>query len=207
MCTTLIVPGLNGSDEGHWQRHWLLDDPAAQLVDQDDWQCPVLGDWLGRLETALASVDSAYVVAHSLGCVLVANMASRPAAAKIRGALLVAPAHLDRVEAMHPCIVRFGVFPLAPLAFPSLVVGSVNDPYMSPEELAHTAASWGSDLVNLGPAGHINIAAGFGRWPEGYDLLARLKAGAGSQSPTARSRIRGLPVVRGAHLQGDASAL
>ncbi|MGG2476897.1 alpha/beta hydrolase, partial [Rhizobium sp. BR5] len=42
MCTTLIVPGLNGSDEGHWQRHWLLDDPQAQLVDQEDWHCPVL---------------------------------------------------------------------------------------------------------------------------------------------------------------------
>lgn len=75
--------------------------------------------WLGRLETALASVDSAYVVAHSLGCVLVANMASRPAAAKIRGALLVAPAHLDRVEAMHPCIVRFGAFPQRRLPSPA----------------------------------------------------------------------------------------
>src|SRR5690606_29331494 len=103
--------------------------------------------------------------------------------------------------------VRFGAFPLAPLAFPSLVVGSVNDPYMSPEDLAQTAASWGIDLVNLGPAGHINIAAGFGRWPEGYDLLARLKTGAGSETPATRSRIRGLPAARGAHLQGDVSAL
>jgi predicted alpha/beta hydrolase family esterase len=204
MCTTLIVPGLNGSDEGHWQRHWLLDDPQAQLVDQENWECPVLEDWLDRLEVALAATESAYIVAHSLGCLLVANMASRPAATKIRGALLVAPAHLDRVEAMHPCIVRFGAFPQAPLAFPSLVVGSMNDPYMNPEELVRTAANWGSDLANLGSAGHINIAAGFGRWPEGYALFERLKEA--SETTAAGSRMRGLPAIHGAHLQGDAGA-
>ncbi|MDH7802153.1 MULTISPECIES: alpha/beta hydrolase [unclassified Rhizobium] len=204
MCTTLIVPGLNGSDEGHWQRHWLLDDPQAQLVDQENWECPVLEDWLNRLEVALAATESAYIVAHSLGCLLVANMASRPVASKIRGALLVAPAHLDRVEAMHPCIVRFGAYPQAPLAFTSLVVGSMNDPYMNPEELACTAGNWGSDLVNLGSVGHINIAAGFGRWPEGYALFERLKEA--SETTATRSRMRGLPAIHGAHLQGDAGA-
>lgn len=84
MCTTLIVPGLNGSDEGHWQRHWLLEDSEAQLVDQQNWECPVLEDWLERLEAALAATESAYIVAHSLGCLLVANMATRPVASKIR---------------------------------------------------------------------------------------------------------------------------
>jgi predicted alpha/beta hydrolase family esterase len=206
MCTTLIVPGLNGSDEGHWQRHWLLDDPQTQLVDQENWECPVLEDWLDRLEMALAATESAYIVAHSLGCLLVANMASRPAATKIKGALLVAPAHLDRVEAMHPCIVRFGAFPQASLAFPSLVVGSTNDPYMNPEELVRTAAAWGSDLVNLGSVGHINIAAGFGRWPEGYALFERLKAATASETTATRSRMRGSPAIHGAHLQGDAGA-
>ncbi|MFK0386196.1 alpha/beta hydrolase [Agrobacterium sp. NPDC090273] len=176
MCTTLIVPGLNGSDEGHWQRHWLLDHSDASLVDQDNWQCPVLEDWLVRLEDAIAASDGAYIVAHSLGCLLVANMAARPLAAKIKAALLVAPAHLQKVEALHPCIVRFGEFPTDPLPFPSLVVGSMSDPYMEPEELASTSAAWGSDLLNLGDVGHINIASGFGRWSQGYGLLDRLKS-------------------------------
>ena len=48
------------------------------------------------------------------------------------------------------------------------------------------AADWGSDLVNLGPVGHINIAAGFGRWSEGYALFARLKA-----RPKSRQSDRG----------------
>ncbi len=205
MCTTLIVPGLNGSDEGHWQRHWLLDDPQAKLVDQDNWQCPVLEDWIDRLEAALTAVESAYIVAHSLGCLLVANMGSRLSTAKIKGALLVAPAHLDRVEAIHPCIVQFGAFPRQPLAFPSLVVGSMNDPYMSAEELARTATSWGSDLVNLGAVGHINIAAGFGRWPTGYALFDRLKSTA--EKATTGSRLHGLPAIQGLHLQSDAGAL
>ncbi|MGF0522121.1 alpha/beta hydrolase [Agrobacterium pusense] len=199
MCTTLIVPGLNGSDEGHWQRHWLLDDPDAQLVDQDNWQCPVLDDWLDRLEAALATVESAYVVAHSLGCLLVANMASRPSAAKIRGSLLVAPAHLDRVEAMHPCIVRFGAFPQQPLAFPSLVVGSMNDPYMDAEELSRSASLWGSDLINLGAVGHINIASGYGRWPEGYALLERLKMGNAPAKAGTRSRSNTLSALSDAY--------
>ncbi len=205
MCTTLIVPGLNGSDEGHWQRHWLLDDPQAKLVDQDNWQCPVLEDWIDRLEAALTAVESAYIVAHSLGCLLVANMASRLSAAKIKGAFLVAPAHLDRVEAMHPCIVRFGAFPRQPLAFPSRGGGSMNDPYMNPEELARTATRWGSDLVNLGAVGHINIAAGFGRWPGGYALFDRLKAT--TEKTNTGSRLHGLPAIQGVHLQSDAGVL
>jgi len=174
MCTTLIVPGLNGSPPGHWQDHWLRDDPSAKLVDQDDWQCPVLQDWLARFEAALADVDQAYVVAHSLGCVLIANMAERPLADKIKAALLVAPASLEEVEALHPCIVRFGQFPTSPLPFSSLVVGSTTDPYMKGEEVTQTARLWGSDLINLGPVGHINIASGFGRWQWGYELFETL---------------------------------
>lgn len=207
MCTTLIVPGLNGSGEGHWQRHWLLDDPHAQLVDQDNWDCPVLDDWLDRFEAELSKRESAFVVAHSLGCMLVANMVSRPLAARIRGALLVAPAHLEKVEAMHPCIVRFGTFPYRPLGFPSLVVGSLNDPYMPPEDLVRTAHVWGSDLLNLGAVGHINIPAGFGRWTGGYALLERLKASAAAQSAPGRQRRRGSPAPDAALIHGEAGAL
>lgn len=174
MCTTLIVPGLNGSPVDHWQHHWLRDDPAARLVDQDDWHCPVLEDWILRFEAALADVEEVQVVAHSLGCVLVANIAKRPAAKKIKAALLVAPASLEKVEALHPCIVRFGTFPTDRLPFPSLVVGSSNDPYMDVDELAKTASHWGSSTINLGHVGHINIASGFGRWLKGYELFGDL---------------------------------
>ena len=176
MCIpTLIVPGLNGSPEGHWQQHWLRDRPDTRLVDQDNWNCPVLDEWQARLEAALDAVDEgAFIVAHSLGCVLTASLANRPSARKIKGALLVAPADLDKVEALHPCVVSFGVKPLQTLPFPSLVIGSLNDPYMDVTDLSRHVEGWGSQLVNLGAVGHINIASGFGRWEEGYAFADRL---------------------------------
>jgi predicted alpha/beta hydrolase family esterase len=33
------------------------------------------------------------------------------------------------------------------------------------------AESWGSRLVNIGKAGHINAASGLGEWTEGHRLL------------------------------------
>lgn len=193
MCTTLIVPGLNGSAEGHWQRHWLRDRPDARLVDQDNWNCPVLADWRARLEAALDSVDEpAYIVAHSLGTILTASLAGRSSARKVKGALLVAPADLDRVEALHPCIVSFGEPPLETLPFPSLVVGSLDDPYMDANDLKRHADAWGSDLVNLGSVGHINIESGFGRWTDGYRLFDRLKR---ATAPAAGPRWRDAPAA------------
>ena len=65
--------------------------------------------------------------------------------------------------------------PDAPLPFPSLVVGSLNDPYMPLEQCRHYASLWGSDLIDLGHAGHINVARGFGRWVHGYRLASLIQ--------------------------------
>jgi predicted alpha/beta hydrolase family esterase len=42
---------------------------------------------------------------------------------------------------------------------------------------------WNSDIKNIGLAGHINVASGFGRWPSGYALLETLKARARHRRP------------------------
>ena len=39
------------------------------------------------------------------------------------------------------------------------------------------AAAWGSRLVTLDRAGHINAEAGYGPWPEGRRLLDELVGG------------------------------
>jgi len=97
------------------------------------------------------------------GWSLAANLANHRLASRVRGALLVAPCDLETTEKLHPCVINFGLMPRARLPFPSLVVGSLNDPYMSVERLRLTARCWGSALIDLGDAGHINIASGFGR--------------------------------------------
>uniref|UniRef100_UPI003100BAAE RBBP9/YdeN family alpha/beta hydrolase n=1 Tax=Neorhizobium sp. EC2-8 TaxID=3129230 RepID=UPI003100BAAE len=143
MIKTLLIPGLNGSTDDHWQRHWARERPAAALVEQDDWACPVLEDWQERLDEALSDTDGAFLVAHSLGCLLVASYARRRLTPRIKGALLVAPCDLATTRRLHPCVVQFGNEPLDRLPFPSLVVGSLNDHYMSLEQLERHVASLG----------------------------------------------------------------
>jgi len=174
MATTLIIPGLFGSGSGHWQRHWLNDNPQAVLVEQDDWDRPRLDLWRDRLEHEIFRHGTVDLVAHSLGCLLVANLVRRPLARQVRSALLVAPCDLDPTDRLHPGAIDFGSMPDLPLPFSSLVVGSLNDPYMPFDRLRHFSTRWGSRLVDLGHAGHINIASGFGRWSHGYDLLRLL---------------------------------
>ncbi|MGF6175914.1 RBBP9/YdeN family alpha/beta hydrolase [Ensifer sp. 4252] len=185
MAKTLIIPGLFGSGAAHWQRHWLDDQPRATLVEQDDWDHPVLERWRVALERAIFRYGVVDVVAHSLGCILVASLARRPLARQIRSALLVAPCDLDVTERIHPGAIAFGAMPEQPLPFPSLIVGSLNDPYMSFDRLRHISTRWGSRLVDLGHAGHINVASGFGRWSRGYDLLTVLNGIARREQPHA----------------------
>ncbi|ACP22865.1 putative esterase of the alpha/beta hydrolase fold (plasmid) [Sinorhizobium fredii NGR234] len=171
MVKTLILPGLFGSGEGHWQRYWLDDHPEAVLVEQGDWNRPALAAWRSALEAEIERHPSVDIVAHSLGCLLVASMARRPIAERIRSVLLVAPCDLEETERLHPGAIDFGIIPRLRLGFPSLVVGSLNDPYMRFDRLQALCGRWNSRLIDLGHAGHINIASGFGRWPAGYDLL------------------------------------
>ncbi|MBW9063108.1 serine hydrolase family protein [Rhizobium herbae] len=175
MTPTLILPGLNGSGEGHWQRFWLKDDAESRLVEQDDWQSPKVKVWLERLEEVLVCEGPAYIVAHSLGCLLAAKCADRPSARLIKGALLVAPCDLSTTEKLHPGAIHFGRMPTRALPFPTITVGSLNDIYMPLETLSLYCRLWKTEARNLGLAGHINIASGFGRWTGGYGLLSLLK--------------------------------
>ncbi|MCA1404028.1 serine hydrolase family protein [Ensifer sp. IC3342] len=171
MAKTLIVPGLFGSGEGHWQRHWLADHPTAAIVEQQDWNRPTLACWRAVLEAEIVRHEALDLVGHSLGSVLVAALADRSVAKRVRSALLVAPCDLDETERLHPGAIDFGAMPNCELPFPSLVVGSFNDPYMPFDRLKSLSEKWGSHLIDLGHAGHINVASGFGRWTDGYDLL------------------------------------
>ncbi|MEO9338188.1 alpha/beta hydrolase [Mesorhizobium sp. SB112] len=177
MTATLILPGLNGSGETHWQRHWLDDHDDAILVQQEHWSHPVLEDWLYNLESQLLAHPGAILVAHSLGCILAASLAGREAAEHVAGAILVAPCDIPPTREKHPGRIQFSDMPRARLPFPSILVASRDDPYMSFDTARKYSNIWGSGLVDLGNAGHINVASGFGRWEDGYALASSFKAG------------------------------
>lgn len=173
---TLIVPGLHGSGEDHWQRWWLSKDRSADLVEQDDWMRPRLDDWRARLGEAVAREPGALLVAHSLGCALVANLATRHPDVDIAGALLVAPADVDDMTWTDPALAAFGPMPMRSLPFPSIVVASHSDPFVSFHRAHAFATAWGAHFFDLGHAGHINVASGFGPWPLGLCLADELRA-------------------------------
>ena len=45
---------------------------------------------------------------------------------------------------------------------------------MSLQRAEMMATAWGSDLLNMGAAGHINIASGYGWWPAAHNLVSAL---------------------------------
>jgi uncharacterized protein len=182
----LILPGINDSGPAHWQTLWQQALPTAQRVIQADWDHPVCTEWMAALHRSLDEVvGSAVLVAHSLGCLQVVHAAAvaGPSFARVvRGALLVAPPDPD-APSFPKIAVGFRPLPLAPLPFPSVLVASRTDPYSSFEFSQRIAAAWGSELVDLGPCGHINAASGLGAWPTGRAWLDRLME---SISDTAR---------------------
>jgi uncharacterized protein len=170
----LIVPGLGGSGPQHWQSFWAREMAGAVRVELPDWDDPVPKNWEPALEAAVeAAGPGAVLVAHSLGCVLVARRA-RPAW-RVKAALLVAPADADRTDMPEP-VRRFAPVPSGTLPFRSAVVASRNDPYIDFERARRLAGLWGSAFHDVGHLGHINSDSGLGDWPAGRDMLQHLLA-------------------------------
>lgn len=167
----LILPGWQNSGPDHWQSRWEAR-YGYRRVDQHDWMRPRRGDWIARLEEVLLSCDeSAVLVAHSLGCLLVAAWAAHSRnTVRVKAALLVAPGDAEREE-MRPVLPSWSPIPMKPFPFPSVLVGSRNDPYCRFERAQALAHAWGSRFVDLGHAGHINAESDLGDWPEGHALL------------------------------------
>ncbi|MEN9384405.1 MAG: hypothetical protein RL323_1548 [Pseudomonadota bacterium] len=174
----LILPGWQNSGAGHWQTRWETLH-GYERVDQHDWLNPRRGDWLARLDEVVIARAQAPVVlvAHSLGCILTAAWAkySRHTAA-VRGALLVAPGDVEQPD-LAAVLPGWAPVVCERLPFPSVLVGSQNDPYCTQERAQGLARHWGSEWVDAGAVGHINAESGLGDWLQGHALLQRwLKA-------------------------------
>lgn len=176
--TVLVLPGWQNSGPDHWQSRWQARHPHWRRVEQADWFRPHRADWLAALDAAAATASGELVLlAHSLGCITVAHWAAaRPAAvARVRHAFLVASPDIERAD-LPAELADFAPAPRAPLPFPATLAASRNDPFCRFERAQALAADWGAALWDLGAAGHVNIAAGYGDWPEGHARLMALPA-------------------------------
>ncbi|HEY4307491.1 MAG TPA: alpha/beta hydrolase [Gemmatimonadaceae bacterium] len=176
----LTLPGLWSSGPEHWQSRWERGDDAFERVEQDEWETPRLSDWVARLDATLRGRSGPVVLAaHSAGCILAADWAQRARLterAKVIGVLLVAPADSERASfPLGPT--GFAPLPMSVIAFPTIVVASKNDPFVTFDRSASFAKAWGSQLHDAGMSGHLNAASGHGPWPEGRALLEHLREG------------------------------
>jgi len=188
--TVLTVPGLGGSGPAHWQTLWEKSRPDTVRIELGMWDRPHRNAWVTKIDQAVASARAPVIlVAHSLGCVSVAWWASlspQPYGWPVAGALLVAPADVDRAGVAAE-LAPFAPAPKQPLPFPSIVVASSDDPWVTLERAHSLAVDWGSHFIDYGACGHINAASGLGRWPDGLELLDRVIAAAGGPHGEART--------------------
>ncbi|MBL8354325.1 MULTISPECIES: RBBP9/YdeN family alpha/beta hydrolase [Delftia] len=182
----IIVPGWRNSGPDHWQSLWAQQLPHAERVEQDDWLVPHRDPWVAALEQlVLSRPEPVVLAAHSLGCITAAHLGPE-ASARVRGALLVAPADPER----RAQLADFAPVPYAPLPYRSVLVASSNDPYCPIRRAGAYARAWGSEFVRLQNAGHINVESGFGDWPLGLALLQSLTQGDSWQPAQPRPAVR-----------------
>ena len=170
----LLLPGWLDSDAAHWQSRWEALHGCTR-VEQDDWAWPKRGDWMARLdEVLLATAAPTVLIAHSLGCHLVAAWAAHSKLVdRVRAALLVAVPDTERDD-MPPNLYNWRPIERHPLPFRSLAVISSDDPYCTTSRAAQIVRDWGSESFDIGPRGHINGDSGLGDWPQGRQLLQAL---------------------------------
>lgn len=183
MIHTVIVPGVGGSEYSHWQSWLQRQLMSCSRVEQQDWNAPVLETWVEQFRSTVAAIDAPLqIVAHSFGCLTtVAALAQYPALQrKVKNLVLVAPANPGRFgeagfarDSQHD---YQDYFHQLQVQVPASMLISENDPWLNAEHALELAQSWQLEPVSLGHVGHINVASGFGPFPELWNYLISEKA-------------------------------
>lgn len=163
----LIVPGLNNSDENHWQTHWQNAFDNTHRIDIHDWHQADLDKWRAGILRALAVAGRPSVLAaHSFGALAAASIAAE-FPQWVEKLLLVAPADPDKFQIAHR-------LPQAPLPVPTQLIASSNDPWMKESKAERWANIWKAEYVCIDNIGHINSDSQIGIWAEGLQQLTKL---------------------------------
>jgi predicted alpha/beta hydrolase family esterase len=184
--TVVLVPGLRGHVEDHWQTRLAASMPEARIV-------PPLGRADAGLRARVTLLDQVIeqvagpvvLVAHSAGVLVTVHWAAQYSPTRVVGALLVTPpAFAAPLPPEYPSIEQLRAhgwlpIPRRPLPFPSILAVSTDDPLGNPMRLRALANAWGSRTHSLGAVGHLNPASGYGEWPQAVELIAQLRDGAG----------------------------
>jgi predicted alpha/beta hydrolase family esterase len=166
-----IVPGFGNSGPEHWQTYFENSLPNCERILQKSWDKPICDDWVMAIHAAVMAHEpqNVILVSHSMGGIAIAIWTSR-FAIKIKGALLVAPPDLENPY-MDLSLDSFTPIPQTKLPFKSVVVASSQDHWATLDRSKEFAHNWGSQLVVLENAGHINTGAGYGPWNAGLEFL------------------------------------
>jgi predicted alpha/beta hydrolase family esterase len=182
--TILFVPGLRDHVEDHWQTLLARRIPGSRTVppvERDKLSCTTR---VAALDAALEAIEGPVVlVAHSAGVMITVHWAHSAQArtSQIEGALLAALADLESpLPRGYPTLEAIRTngwlpIPRRELPFPSIVAASTNDPLAALDRVASYARDWGSRLIDVGPVGHLNPAAGFGEWKRAETMLQELR--------------------------------
>ncbi len=174
--TIVLVPGLNNAGPAHWQT--LLQNKFVNIVrvKQDDWDNPSRKPWIAGIEQIVKTIDGPIVfVGHSCGSVAIAQWAEQFGGcySNIKGALLVAPADVDRENA-HIDILAMRPLPKAAINFKSIIICSDNDDHCTLDKSYLLARQWNSEVVLVKGGSHFHTEAGYGKWPLVEQLMAEL---------------------------------
>ena len=180
--TVVLVPGLRGHVEDHWQTHLAASLPGARTVRP-------LGRTDAGLQARVTLLDQVVqdvagpvvIVAHSAGVLVTVHWAAQYSPTRVVGALLATPpAFATPLPSEYPSIEELRAhgwlpIPRRPLPFPSILAVSTDDPLGNPVRMRALANAWGSRTQSLGAVGHLNPASGYGEWPQALELIAELR--------------------------------
>jgi predicted alpha/beta hydrolase family esterase len=176
MVAYVVIPGIGGSSDEHWQTVWERQWGAAAVrIAPQSWSHPDLLDWVAAVERAVDDAEArdsdVVLIAHSLGCWAASTWLNGATGRRLRGAFLVAPPDPAGHAFPSGAASTFVSLEARMLPCPSMVVASTNDPYCPLEVAEGLAAGWGSLLQVVGELGHLNTASDLGSWPRGRELL------------------------------------
>lgn len=163
--------------------------PGRRCVEQHDWQRPLRGDWLIRLEEAVldAALDAAHVVlvAHNLGCIQLSAWAAHSGLTdRVRAALLVAPLDVEN-PAVRERLPTWSPIVRQRLPFTSWMVGPehqndqvelkapIQSGTLDPAWAQALAENWGAQWITHRSAPK-PPAEQPSDWPQGQALLHKM---------------------------------